>query len=241
MTVTASNQIDLTADRRIVLRQRGHEFMLRLRPVMEIDWFKYFDAIVVTAEQHGREVSRSIDHGAAGLNLVESLLVGVVGYAASNDGVSIESIPGWQSKLPIGHRLAVLDTVLNVRAVEPPDDDPFIFDREVVYLEALWGADEDGNMRMVSGLKHVFATPSAEHYRSYMNQISRSKVVGGSRSGKTIYAGAQRVLCSIYDELIKDYEGYCVNGSPNFMSDKMDARHKVAAAERLFAAVEVEQ
>jgi hypothetical protein len=69
-------------------------------------------------------------------------------------------------------------------------------------------------------------------------------VVGGSRGGKTYYSGAQRVLCEIYDELIVEVSGYARDGellSKQEIAGWMDARHKVAAAARLFAPAETEE
>jgi hypothetical protein len=241
MTTSIANVVDLSAQRSIVLKQRGLDFTLTLRPITKEDWFAYFDKITITAEQRGRETIRTTQAGAAGIELVDKIIVGAEGYPLPEGVTALTEVADWQTKLPLSHRLSVLDVLLDVRAVELADDEPFLFDRETVCMEALWSADEAGNMHRVTGLRHVFQTPSTEHYRSYMSQISRSVVVGGSRSGRTVYSGAQRVLCDIYDDLIKEIHGYSFNGSTNVWSDAMDTRHKVVAAERLFAAVEAEE
>jgi hypothetical protein len=242
MTTIASAPIlfDLSADRKIVFRQRGSVFTLSMRPPTQTDWFAYFDAVVTTAEQRGRDVVRSTDAGAAGLDLVEKLLVDAGGYPLPEGATDILQVEEWRSAIPLSHRLTALELLLDVRAIDTPDDDPLVFKRETVFLQATWSADEKGNMFRLQGLKHVFETPSADHYRTYMSQISRSKVVGGSRNGKTVYSGAQRVLCTIYDDLIREVSGYRAGVSENLMGQVMDARHKVAAAERLFASAETE-
>jgi hypothetical protein len=230
--------IELSHGRTLALRQGGRVFAVELRRAEEKEWLDYFDGIVISAEQKGREVTRETDSTAPALALLEKLMAKPVGY-----GDEAAATTGWQSKLPLAHRLAYVNMLLNVEAIDGPDDAPFIFDRESVFLRCLWTADDQGRMgeRIT---RHILSTPTAEHVHRYMRQISRSKVVGGSRGGKTFYSGAQRVLVEIYDELIVGFDGYQVNG---MRDDKdlavrwMDARHKVAAAARLFAPAETEE
>jgi hypothetical protein len=86
-------------------------------------------------------------------------------------------------------------------------------------------------------LVHRFSTPQFKHEQRYMREQSRSKVVGGSRTGKTIWTGVQRVLVEIYDELVLSVSGYTLNGDPlgpAQITQHMDAYHKVVAAQQLF-------
>ncbi len=239
--MTASRHfIDLAEPvRQIAIRAGSRTLLFDISNPNEKDWFAYFDAVVTTAEQKDREVIRKTDAGAAGLNLLERVLVSASGYPLPEGVTDITQVPNWKAKIPMGHRLAAVNVLLSVVAVEQ-DDEALVFgDGETVELEALWGADIEGNNIRVKGLKHTFETPSAEHYRAYMNKASQSKVIGGSRSGKTVYQGAQRELVRIYDELIQSVEGYSLDGdrlTREQIIGFMDTRHKVAAAAQLFAA-----
>ena len=249
MTTSASPLINLAAGRTIVIQQKGHAYTFKLRRIEEKDWLRYFAAIVSTSEQKGREVTRETDATSAGLELLETVLESVDGYRlpAGVSGFSEASDRSWISQIPMGHRLGVLDVLMDVRLAEDEDDElPLTLGTETVALEVLWTANADGHMTRVRTV-HEFRPPSAEQTRSYMRESSRARVVGGARSGKTIYTGAQKSLCGIYDELIVSVAGYAINGEelgPNAAAEKiaqwMDARHKVEAASRLFASVETE-
>jgi len=239
VTATTENPIELAKGRTLALRQGGRVFQVELRRAEEKEWLEYFDGIVITAEQRGREVTRETDSTAPALALLEKLMVKPVGY-----GEGVAAIQDWQSRLPLAHRLAYVNMLLNVEAIDMADDAPFIFGCECIPLKCLWSADGSGRM-VEHTVRHDFRTPTAEHVHRYMRQISRSKVVGGSRGGKTFYSGAQRVLCEIYDELIDGVVGYAIHGGRGPAREDvvqwMDARHKVAAAARLFAAAETEE
>ena len=244
MTLNTPTQIDLAAGRRIVIRQRGHAYTFNLRRAEESNWLDYFDAIVVTSEQRAREVIRETDASAAALDLVEDLLVSVEGYALPAGMASFNEISDWKRKIPMAHRLSVAEILLDVAAIEEEDEAPLVLGSDVVILEAVWTADDEGRMHRVR-TRHYFETPSQEHCRRYMKRSSQAKVVGGSRSGKTIFSGAQRVLCSIYDELVQRVDGYAAGAAPlsgnREIAQWMDARHKVAAAQKLFASIDAEE
>jgi len=116
---------------------------------------------------------------------------------------------------------------------------------EVIRLDALWSNSEGGTDKVV-GLKHAFGTPTVEQQRRYNRDMSRSQVVGGSRTGKTRWLGAQPTLVELYDELITAVDGYSVNGQVLDFDNpdreaiirNMDTFHKVVAAEALFTPVQ---
>ena len=235
--------IDLADSRKVVFRQGARQYALTMRRAEAADWMEYFDSIVTTAEQHGRELVRETDT-TAGISLVEKLLSNAEGYTMPAGVESLDAMPDWPSRIPMGHRMACLDILLDATAAPPPDDAPLGFDTETVAVTSKWTADAEGRMVAVTGIHH-FEVPSAEDSRNYMRRVSRSKVVGGSRSGKTIYTGAQKELVAIYDKLIRSADGYVVNGQPlegpEQIREWMDTRHKVAAAQQLFASLSVEE
>ena len=109
---------------------------------------------------------------------------------------------------------------------------------EAVLLDATWTYDSEISMQRFVGLKHILKTPSAAQHQRYTREASRSRVVGGSRAGQTVYQGAQLLLAKLYDELIQSVEGYTFNGeplsTPDVIQREMDMLHKVMAAQELF-------
>ncbi len=227
--------IELAEARRIVIEDRGRQYTLTVRPIPKKDWLEYFAGIVSTSEnQDGKRVD-SFDSSAARLDLVEKNLVDAQGYA----GAAVTTIKDWQRQIPLAHRLAVGNALIGVEAAVAEDDAPIALGAETVYLNAIWSARDDGKMWKLSQLGHKFETPTAAHQRRYSRDASRSRIVGGSRNGKTQWLGAQATLAELYDELIVSVDGYQVNGAPlaNELEiiERMDTYHKVAAAAHLFS------
>lgn len=241
-----STPYELNHPRKITLDVGVQSYSFTLRRPAREDWMKYFDNIVSTSEQQGKEVIREFDNSRARLDLVESVLTDCSGYR-------IESVPlpvGWQSKLPMRHRLAIAEILLRVGPANLEDDSmPLALGSESVTIKALGNYDDEKHaMVLHSDLEHTFETPTWEHNRRYMRDLSRSKVVGGSRSGKTVWSGAQKTLAAIYDELIVSVSGYTWDGialcdgtwAKSELVERMDTYHKVVAAQQLFNASEVQ-
>jgi hypothetical protein len=168
-------------------------------------------------------------------------LIDAKGYATA-DGGPVADTPGWQQLIPLRHRQAAANVLVDVERAEVNDDDPIPLGVEPVHLNAVWGADSEGVMRKYTGLVHRFATPTGEQQRRYSRDSSRSVIVGGSRRGVTKWMGNQATLIDLYDELIRGVEGYAVNGVELAGRDsivaEMDTYHKVAAAAVLFEPAE---
>jgi len=241
---------DLATERVVILKEfvkTERTYKLFCRRITEHDWQLYFAGIVVTAEQDGKTRINTIDVLTPRLALAESVLMNAEGYRVAG-GAQLTEIPGWQKKIPLAHRQKLGETLANVRPSRAEDDELVIYpEGEVVLLDADFSGyqyeDSEGNlrwaMRKIVGLKHVFSTPSEEQHRRYTRESSRSRVVGGSRTGKTIYQGSQPLLAKLYDELVISVEGYAVNGVPltndrNAIVREMDMMHKVMAAQELF-------
>ncbi len=238
---------DLAAERTVILTDRNRTYMLNCRRITERDWQQYFAGIVITAEQDGKARINTIDVLTPRLALAEDVLVNAEGYKVAG-GADLTSIPDWRKKIPLSHRQKLGETLSDVRPSRAEDDELVIYpEGEVVLLDATFSAytfeDEEHNtrfgMRKIVGLKHVFSTPSEEQHRRYTRESSRSKVVGGSRTGKTVYQGSQPLLAKLYDELVISVDGYSVNGVPltddrNAIRREMDMLHKVIAAQELF-------
>lgn len=235
--------LDLAIPRRIAINDRGHRYTFTVARIGADQWFRYFAGILSTSEQKGEEQVRTFDTTGAGLKLVEEALLSAEGYASPIDGVD-----DWKNKIPLSHRRAIFGALVNARRVQETDEQPLALGCETVTLQAVWSADGDGGMVQHNRLVHHFETPSWEHNHRYMRESSRSIVVGGSRSGKTVWRGAQKTLAAIYDELIISVEGYCMDGTPiesdfgrDAIAREMDTFHKVAAANALFESAEPDE
>jgi hypothetical protein len=230
--------LDLNWPRNIQLHDRGRVFTIECRRVEPADWLKYFAAITVTSEQiEGKRVSTS-DFDTPRILLAELVMTGASGYKV--DAVDhITQLANWQQRIPLAHRLQIGSTLAHVRVSDPADDFLIRAEGEEVSIDAAWSLDpESGRMVAFQGLKHLFKMPTQAQHKRYSSAASRSVVVGGSRTGKTIYTGAQEVLCELYDELIVSVDGYSWNDTPladvRKVRDCMDLHHKFTAAQELF-------
>lgn len=236
-----SQLIELKKPRLIVIADRGHNYTLTLAPVTRKQWLKYFEGILSTSENvNGKRVD-SFDSTGARLGLVNETLMDADGYKVTGDG-RITELSGWKELIPANHRIAAGNVLISVERSMTDDESPITLGCETVRLEAVWGRSGLNSMQKVTGLRHNFQMPSVEQQRRYSRDMSRSQIIGGSRSGKTRWLGAQATLADLYDELILSVEGYLVNGM-DLLDDKeqivanMDTYHKVAAAEALFTPV----
>jgi hypothetical protein len=231
--------LELAGERHIAIKDRNHFYRFTLAPIGREMWMKYFDSIVSTSENRNREQLNTFDTSTPLLALVSEALLSADGYKMQEP---ISAIPNWKAQLPIGHRLAIGQVLTRVSPVDAGSDDEAVaLGSESVVLESLWNSDANGAMMLHRPLVHHFATPSFEDERRYLRDQSRSKVVGGSRTGKTVWTGVQRALVEIYDGLIQSVEGYSVNGASLAGATKeiptyMDTYHKVVAAQQLFKA-----
>jgi hypothetical protein len=170
--------------------------------------------------------------------------VGAEGYKVAGGG-QLCDLPNWQERIPLSHRQQLGETLADVRPSTTETELVIHPEGEEVVLDATWtyrDSDEEkeitGHMQRFVGLKHILKTPSEEQHRRYSREASRSRVIGGSRNGKTVYQGSQPLLAKLYDELVITVEGYAVAGVPitlpSDITTYMDMLHKVMAAQELF-------
>jgi hypothetical protein len=233
--------IDLSQPRVFAFEVGGRKYTLTTKPVTKAMWLKYFSGIVSTEETTpSGDRASSYDSSGARLELLESALIDAKGYTP--DDTPIGTVDGWPAKLPIAHRKAAADLLVAVEPVKPSDlsDDALpTLGFETVTLKSTWTANDQGRMQEVTGLVHVFHSPTADHQKRYSRAMSRSIVIGGSRTGQTRFLGAQDVLVQIYDELIDHTLGYTFGSEGFDPATQMDSYHKVAAVSALFTPVEV--
>lgn len=230
--------IELANPRIVAIEDRGKKYLLTVGRIQKSQWLRYFEGIVSTSENLAGKRIDSFDSTSARVELVEKVLIDASGYATS-DGSPVKSKDGWQQLIPLRHRQGVGNALVDVERAEPSDDDPIMLGAEPVFLNAVWGANERGEMLKFTNLCHRFRTPSSEHQRRFSRDSSRSVIVGGSRRGMTKWLGVQAALADLYDELIDSVDGYTLNGEPltgrDAIVSEMDTYHKVAAADVLFS------
>jgi hypothetical protein len=234
-------RIDLKTPRIIVIEDRDKTYKLVVNRIPKKTWLVYFENIVNTSENKDGKKIDTFDWSGARVELVESALTDAQGYPLPEGVLNITSIPNWTSQLPVSHRLGVGAVLASAGPSSHISDAPIRLGVESVLIDAVWGANAEGKTFQQVGLRHDFKSPTGDQQRRFSRDSSRSVVVGGSRSGKTLWLGAQSTLVDLYDELITGVDGYGVDGDPFKDGDKdsiveyMDAYHKVAAANQLFA------
>jgi hypothetical protein len=232
--------LPLDQPRSIVIKHAEKKFVYRFRRITDDDWKKYYRGILSQAESVNGEQVRTFDFRAALQQLVETTLDRVEGYTGKG-GKTVEELADWKLKLPIGHKIAAGLVLGDVAlAEEETDKDVSILaDVNEVILSAAWSADESNIMYRISGLVHRLNHPTIEQVRRFYRERSRTRVIGGSRTGKTIFPGSQELLGQLYDELIISVDGYSWAGSPlgspEVIRRYMDLPHKMVAAQSLFS------
>jgi hypothetical protein len=236
---TQSVSLPLDQPRVVSIKHGEKKFLYKFRRIVDRDWKKYYGGIVSQTEVVNNEQARTFDFRTSLQVLVEDTLESVEGYTGKG-GVSVDQLKDWKMKLPIGHKTNVgyiLSDVIVDRSTA--EDISVIGDLTEISLSATWSADESGKMVKYLGLVHRFQHPTIEQMRRFYRESSRTRVVGGSRTGKTIWTGRQELLALFYDELIESVDGYSVNGASltdvRDIRAQMDTHHKVTAAQALFS------
>lgn len=235
--------IDLGAPRTVSFKTEGGQAVTyEFRRIEEKDWRSFFAGVIVESETVGKQRVDRIDSRDAGLGLVDAALVSVSGYQ-TRDGAAVSSWPNWKQRLPYGHRVRAANLLQDVKISTTPRVLFLEPDTDEVVLRAAWGSATPGTMLYFDGLVHRFTPPSAEDARKFNRAMSEVRVVGGSRNGRTVYPAKHGLLADLYDRLIVGVEGYAVGGRPLAAREdivrNMDAFHKMAAAQQLFAMPEV--
>lgn len=229
--------IDLSAPRVIALQGPQRAYKLTCRPVTPADWLAYYECVEVSSTRDGKDLLDVFNTEMAQRVLAERMLIDVQGYEVEG-GVDLMTLPNWQARVPLAHRLKV-GSVLATAFMDREGSDVICMAGELVVLDALWTADEKNSMSLIKGLRHVLKTPSEEQYRSYSRESNRTRILGGSRAGTTVYPGVQPLLAKLYDELVVSVEGYVADEAP--LADaaaivkSMDMHHKVVVAQQIFA------
>jgi len=231
--------IELAKPRILANKERGKTYLLTVAPIAKKQWLRYFEGIVSTSENQAGKRIDSFDSSSARIALLEANLTDASGYKTA-DGSPVNAKPGWQQLIPLRHRQAAANALVDVERADPDEDAQLMLGADAVYLNAVWSADEKGMVQKFNGLCHRFKTPTDEQQRRYSRDSSRSVIVGGSRKAKTRWLGPQATLVELYDELIVSVEGYAMNGGDlggdrDAIVSWMDAYHKVAAADILFS------
>jgi len=241
------SMLPLDQPRTIVLFRGPQKFTHQFSRIASDTWAECFGRFVIEEEQvtigdggdkKAEGIARRVDIESALLWLYGKTILSVQGYLLT-DGRPLVEIPEWQERVPREHRRAVANALIDV--TRTPDSGGLAIHPqwEEVKLDAAWSAAADGALEKFTGLVHRFAPPTLAHQRTFKRKSSESVVIGGSRTGRTIYRARESVLLGLYDELIREVAGYAVNGAALTGSEEiqrwMDGWHKVAAVGQLFA------
>lgn len=233
---SGDQMLPLDEPRVIAIKDGKFTYSFFFRRITRDDWERFFDGIYSTSRQEQKAQVNTIDLSTAGIELVESTIIKVEGYAAGFD----TSKPGWQQKIPPRHSGPLSWILRSVVPSQAESDSPFDPERQEVRLDAAWSQTAAGpQITMYKGLVHWFLAPTAEDKRRYYRALSVSKVIGGTRTGTTIHPSRHRVLIELYDKLIHSVEGYSAAGKSlgtdrEGIKREMDAYHKTQAVIALF-------
>ena len=230
--------IELSGERRVSFKDKGQAFTMAFRRITDTDWRKYFNGMALESERIGTQRVDRFDFTSAGIALVNECLVQVKGYRSRTGDFMAQA--NWRDAIPYGHKAMAVGLLTSVTSSTADVELFFEPDVQEVVLDAKWGSDDPGKMTQYSGLVHRFQQVTLEHQRRYNRATSEARVVGGSRSGRTIYPGRHGMLADMYDELIVEVNGYAFKGGMDTAAIKaeMDTFHKVAAVTELFAVPE---
>lgn len=201
-----------------------------LRPPNQQDWLAYARACSIAFErgQHDEEMLVRVDNVEAACALWDTLVDKVTGYA----GLPEED---WRQRIPAGHKQTAIGALLDIAPAEldeTADIFPLDLEETSVVLQATRG-------QHYPRLVHHFRVPNVVQRIAYRRLFADSVVVRGSKKFTTLVPARLGRLVKFYDELIVRVEGYMLRGQPITaqpqISAHMDAQHKRAAIELLFA------
>jgi hypothetical protein len=225
--------LPLDEPRVLAIREGKFVYKFTFNRITEADWRRCFDGIYYASRNDGKSEVQTLDMNTAGIELVESTLARVEGYARS-----LTTREDFAKIKPV-HANTVAWMLRVVSASTEESEKPFDPENIEVRIDALWSQTEPGDaVTLFKGLVHRFAVPSVEHKRRFYRAGASSKIVGGSRNGTTIHGNRHGVLIDLYNQLILAVEGYSVGGrpleSPEQIQREMDAYHKTIAVQQLF-------
>ncbi|ABF42419.1 hypothetical protein Acid345_3418 [Candidatus Koribacter versatilis Ellin345] len=237
--------IELTGNRLVSFKDKGRAFTLEFRRLTNGDWMKYFGGISTESERDAKERIDRFDVRTPGAALVNEALIGAKGYK-TRSGEDLTTVANWQRAIPYGHRAIAAEALIDVAPSQSAAEIAFDPEVQEVYLDARWGSVEPGTMQLYTGLLHRFGMVTVEHERRYNRAMSEARVVGGSRTGRTIYPGRHKLFAELYDDLVVGVAGYTVNGTAlvenkALIREEMDTFHKVSAVACLFEKPEREE
>lgn len=224
----------LDEPRIIPIREGNRDYTFYFRRILQADWVRYFDGLYLSSRNDGAAQLNTTDFNTSGIELLESTLIRVTGYAREL------TTPNDFAKVLPRHSMPVAGILRSVFFSEVEDDKPVDCDSVVALVDALWSqTTAPGQVTQYKGLVHRFMPPNVEQRKRYMRGGAISKVIGGTRTGATtIYSLRNKLLLELYDQLILAVEGYGVAGKPlegaEQIKREMDGYHKAEAVAQLF-------
>lgn len=204
------------------------------------DWWAFEQALQksteVVTEQAAQAVKFDRREADAAEALWDALILRTEGYRL-RDGS--ETPP---ASVPLLHKIAASRLLAQVfvddpSAAEGDEPPPYVFDPVSVDVRLI--AQRSGTIH--EGLTHTLRRPTAAEQKEYSRKTSGALFVAGSRTQKSLIPARLKDLVAMYDRLVIAVVGYAIDGHPVTVDDAkeyMDALHKQAAIQELFAPVE---
>lgn len=237
--------LPLDGERAVTFKDRGWPYTFYFLRITADDWRELFRKIVIETERQGKEVICRSDADSAAMDLVRRKVDRIEGYRMPDDRRFEEAFPNWKELIPYRHLRAAATALTDCGLAPVHVHAQFTPGEEEVVLEAAWGMESPGKMRRFTRLVHRFREPSQEQVRRYRSGASETRIAG-SRRQRTIYGSKNDDLVRFYDDLIVSVEGYALTDAAEGgratralqkedIVREMDAYHKFAAAQGLFA------
>ena len=219
--ISSENLFPLDAPEFAVRFRRGTNIFRHVfRRITAADWDAYHAAVIVEHVEDRSGGDKSFDQDAASFVLYQRTILRVEGYQ-TRDGRKPEELPTWPDCIPQEHRLFAIGLLLeNIGALA---GDTFQVAGNSVSFVVIRDDDESPSKQFF-GVTHHFHAPAVGQRRRFLDAVSKSDL-------------PQRMLRSLYDELIASAEGYSVGGVPiahEQLPHEMCCGHKVYAIAALF-------
>jgi hypothetical protein len=223
----------LDQPRILTLREGKRDYTFYFRRILQPDWEKYFSGLYRASRSDGVAQTDTTDLQTSGIELLESTLTRVEGYARE-----LNTQADFKKVYP-RHAMVVAGMMSTVFISPFEDDKPLDCDLMESRIDALWSkTTAAASNTTYKGLVHRFLPPTIEQKKRYMRGGAISRVGGTRKGATTIYSTRNKLLMGLYDELIQSVDGYGVDGKPlegvEIIRREMDGYHKAESIAQLF-------
>lgn len=214
--------LDLAAPERVVCIRHGKQVARHyFRPPTLSDWQKYLAAKNPARTFEDKGVEQRMDEPDCAL--WRELILRIEGYKGGDELEPEE----WKARIPVSHKAAAIEGLQEIYIGDYADPTELAAASRRVVLDVSF------NERIFDQLVHVFRVPTIENELDYRRVKVNWQRVRGARSQKVqVFVPPRlREMCSLWDRLVLEVEGYKVGAD---FKRAMDCLHKQAAVMGLF-------